>query len=483
MPQVLVIDNDPNCTKILESIIFKLSKRNTDFIFFTEAKEALEWLEKYNPDVILLDMELPNVKVTKLFQSIRTHHPKIPIILITKHYNAQKIIEAMRAGAFDYIRKPFSKRGLVIVLEKALSINQTIKGIIPKTKSWGEAPIKIVGENPEMIEIFKTVGQISGSDVSVLLLGENGTGKEMLAHIIHHNSPRRDNPLIIINCAAIPEHLLESEIFGYEQGAFTGAKQRKVGKFELANGGTFFLDEIGDMSLIIQSKLLRVIQYGEFERIGGTETIKADVRIIAATNKNSTQKIREKTFRTDLYYRLKVVSISLPPLRERKDDIPLLIDHFIEKLNEKYNNKKSISSDALGMIMAYNWPGNIRQLQSSLEQAYLIAKGDFLLPDDLPADVQEVEDEIEKLFAQSLTPKVNMNIIEINIEELLKIDFQKSEKPLFHILNAEVELAKELLIKHIWDKTDGKIKQSCQILGISINTLKSYLEKYGLRGK
>ncbi len=353
--------------------------------------ECLEKILSLNPDAVLLDVRMPEMDGIRVLETINQGGQNVPIILITAYGSTQTTIEAMKLGAFDYLMKPLKVKEMLETVGKAVEI----KELMDRSASrWGDGEkidsYAMIGLSETMQNVYKTIGRVANTNATVLIRGESGTGKELVARAIHRNSIRHERPFIKINCASIPENLLESELFGYEKGAFTGAVCSKPGKFDLANRGTLFLDEIGEMSLNTQAKLLRVLQEKEFERVGGTETIRVDVRIISATNKDLEQSIEEGAFREDLFYRLNVVEIIIPPLRERKSDIPDLIRHIIRHCNHEY--KKAItgfSGEAMALLKNYDWPGNIRELKNVCERAVLMSNGPVLTVEDLPVSLQK----------------------------------------------------------------------------------------------
>ncbi|MGB9826553.1 MAG: sigma-54-dependent transcriptional regulator, partial [Desulfofundulus sp.] len=356
-----------------------------------DGREGLEKIIDLDPSAVIMDIRMPEVDGIRVLELVRLKGQDTPIILITAYGSTQSTIEAMKLGAFDYLLKPLQINELLETLKKATDIKRLLRKNPPLTvQDVVERADVMIGLSPEMQKVYKAIGRVANSNATVLIRGESGTGKELVARAIHYNSIRRDKPFIKINCASIPENLLESEMFGYEKGAFTGAVASKPGKFELAQRGTIFLDEIGEMSLGLQAKLLRVIQEREFERLGGTETIKVDVRIIAATNKDLEKCIAEGTFREDLYYRLNVVDIYLPPLRERKEDIPVLVDHMIKLCNTEYKKQVTgFTEQAMKLLMEYDWPGNVRELKNVCERAVLMSTGPMLTVEDLPRNIRK----------------------------------------------------------------------------------------------
>ena len=357
----------------------------------------VEFLSEHKDvDAVLLDVNLPTVSGLDILKKCKESGITIPVIMISGRVSTANAMEAMREGAFEYLTKPFEIQKLIDTVNKACALGKQKTKVVKDNSEPQLLELdEIVGKSPEIVEIAKLIGQVAKSDAAVLIFGESGTGKELVARAIHRNSRRRNKPCLSVNCAALAETLLESELFGHEKGAFTGAYYKRLGKFEQTDGGTIFLDEIADMSTMTQSKLLRVLQEKKIERVGGNDSIDVDVRIVAATNKSLVQCMKEGSFRVDLFYRLKVVSIYMPPLRERKSDIPILVDHFITKYSNK-NGKDivGISSDAIKMLTKYPWPGNIRELENNVQTACVMSKNSTLHSEDFPIH-SEVDAKIE----------------------------------------------------------------------------------------
>ncbi|MDI6744446.1 MAG: sigma-54 dependent transcriptional regulator [Thermodesulfovibrionales bacterium] len=357
-----------------------------EVLSFETGAEALSSLKISPADVVVTDVRLPDIDGLNILEQI-TRMNDAQVIVMTAFGTIKDAVNAMRLGAFDYITKPFSLDEFLLLIERALEVKRLRDENIRLKKDLSRCygfP-NIIGEGPEMKKVFSLVERVSSTDSTILILGESGTGKELIATTIHYQSKRKDKPLIKVNCAAMPEGLIESELFGHEKGAFTGAIKRKPGRFELANEGTIFLDEIADLPLSTQSKILRVIQERTFERVGGTETLNADVRIIAATNKNLEEEVKEKRFREDLYYRLNVIPVILPALRDRKEDIPLLIDSFLEKCKNKLSKNIHFSRDVIGALIEYDYPGNVRELENIIERCSTLAVSDVVEKDSLPS--------------------------------------------------------------------------------------------------
>lgn len=387
---IFVIEDDNNQRGIIKTILVKEG-------FYVEdtdcGKKAIELLKNSSFDIVLTDLRLPDIDGTEVIKEVKSFNKICHVIVITAYGSIPSAIEATKLGAFYYLEKPFEKDQLLLVINNAMNQSRLMKdNIMLKDQLVDKFTIdNIIGVHGRMGELFKIVHKVAPTNSTVLIYGESGTGKELFAKSIHYNSPRKNKPFFAINCAAIPETLLESELFGYEKGAFTGAISRHNGLFEQANGSTLFLDEIADLTLSTQAKLLRTIQEKEVRRIGGKETIKLDVRIVAATNKKLEEEISKERFREDLYYRLNVIAFSIPPLRERITDIPLLAEHFLKQLNESNRKKKVITKEALDLLMKYTWPGNVRQLQSVIERSYIMGEGDVLTMEHMPEEVKNIK--------------------------------------------------------------------------------------------
>jgi len=425
----------------------------------------------------LLDINLPEMSGIEILKEIKEKELKIPVIVITGFISTEAAIETMKHGAYEFVTKPFQLEKLAKIVDKALQEKKRggdSSGFGRDDRPEEEEDL-IVGKSPEIVEIAKLIGQVAPTDAAVLIMGESGTGKELVARAIHRNSLRKDRAFLSVNCAALPETLLESELFGYEKGAFTGAYQRKFGKFEQGDKGTIFLDEIADMSLMTQSKVLRVLQKQEFERVGGNQSIKVDVRMIAATNKSLVNCIKEGSFRVDLFYRLKVVSIYLPPLRERRSDIPLLADYFLRKYIRLIDKKvEGISDSAVKVLMKYPWPGNVRELENNIHTAVVMSKGGLLLPEHFPIyseskerleiDFEKIKRDYHKLFSEVLEPF------------FLKILANSDGHIYDHLEEALERTIFDLSLKHC----QGNQVRTAELLGVSRNTLRDRMKKFGL---
>jgi DNA-binding NtrC family response regulator len=403
---ILVIDDDAEVRYSLNRV---LSTQRYKVIEAASGEEGVAAVKRSPPDVVLLDNRMTGISGLETLQHIRAANPKQLVILMTAYGTAQTAIEAMKYGAFDYVVKPFDPPKLLALVESALNTQADIRsagGVQPVINSE-EHKEGIVGSSAPMQQVFKVIGQVATSDVTVMITGESGTGKELVARSIHRHSHRSARPFVAVNCSAIPENLIESELFGHERGAFTGATAQRLGKFEVCDGGTIFLDEIGDMTPTTQTKILRVLQEGEIQRVGSSETLKVNVRVLAATNKNLEALVKEKEFREDLYYRLNVVRLRLPPLRERVEDVPQIVDFFLQSLAKAKKTKaRKVSPEALAILCRHNWPGNVRELENMIYRSAVIAQGDAILPKDLPDEVRQSNESgvapvgLETLFDQ-----------------------------------------------------------------------------------
>jgi DNA-binding NtrC family response regulator len=389
--RILVVDDE---TKMLRVLELQLQAAGYEVAKTESAEQALRLMDAPSENgrpfaLAITDLRLPGIDGLELLKRVQSKAPGMPVIVMTAFGTVETAVAAMKAGASDYLLKPFSLEDMMITIEKVLELhalrdeNKQLKAELGRRYDFEH----IIGRSPRMQEVFEAARRVAPTNATVLLGGESGTGKGMLARAIHQSSPRRDGPFIKIACSAIPENLMESELFGYEKGAFTGASQSHRGKFEQADGGTVFLDEIGDVPLPVQVKLLRVLQEREFERLGGTKTIQVSVRIVAATNGDLRAALEQGTFREDLYYRLNVVPIDLPPLRERREDIPYLVDHFFQKFSADTGNRvKTISPGALDKLSSYHWPGNVRELENIIQRAMVMADSETIVPDDIRLD-------------------------------------------------------------------------------------------------
>jgi len=386
--KILIVDDDPNFIKMIQ---YNLQKEDYAVDLASRGEEALQKVKEEMPELVFLDIKMPGLDGIEVLKQIKLLDRNVPVIMISGQGDIETAVEAMKAGAYDFISKPFEPNELLIKARNALKNRQlleevgTLKFELEKKYQFEN----MIGKSPKMQKVFGEIENVLNSEVTVLIQGESGTGKELVAKAVHYNGFRKDRPFVVVNCAAIPETLLESELFGYERGAFTGALERKIGKFEKADGGTIFMDEIGEMPPATQAKLLRVLQEREIERLGGNDKIKVDVRIISATNKNLKEEVAAEKFREDLYYRVAVFPIYVPALREHREDIPLLIAHFLKVYNERAGKGvKSVSEKAMEVLMNYAWPGNIRELENVIERAVVLIKDSTIEPEHLPRELR-----------------------------------------------------------------------------------------------
>ena len=488
--KILVVDDDRSLRYSLKRM-FK--GRGFEVLESKNGKEAIETVQKEPIDLILMDVKMSGMTGLEALKEIKAINPKLLVIIMTAYGTTQTAIEAMKFGAFDYILKPFDIPQMWRLIEKALNINKMMQEAVTfkPEESQIDAGEHIIGNSPKMQEFYKLIGQVAERDITVLIRGESGTGKELVARAIYHHSKRSDNPFLPVNCAAIPEALLESELFGHEKGAFTDAQTRRIGKFEQCNGGTIFLDEIGDMSLSTQAKILRVLQEKEITPLGSNELIKVDVRLIAATNKDLEKAIWEDKFREDLYYRLNVLTINLPTLRERKEDIPLLVEYFLRKYNRELGKDLvRVSQEAMQKLVGYPWPGNVRELENIIKRAYVLCKGTHILADELQFSYSE-ETAINfrtatKVYGSSKgqveETKTKVDTGEERFEALLDELYERlSQIPKSGDGENMMSIVERALIVRALKETDGNQFHAAQILGKNRNTLRYKIEKYGIK--
>jgi DNA-binding NtrC family response regulator len=391
MTRILIVDDEPHTLDALSVI---LRREGHEILTATSGKDALEHLEHQAVDLILSDVKMPAMDGLALLRQVRAAHAEVVVLMMSGHQDVTAAVAAMKEGAFDYLVKPFGKEEVVRTVQKALAHQALLVENLALKRQVGDqfARAQVIGSSQMWRKICEMVEQVAPAKATVLIAGESGTGKELIASLLHRLSARAQQPFVTLNAAALPATLLEAELFGYEKGAFTGAQQRKPGRFELADGGTLFLDEIGDMPPEVQAKLLRVLQDGTFERLGGTRTLQVDVRVVAATNKDLAQEVETQRFRMDLYYRLNVITLQLPPLRERREDIPLLVAHFLRKYAAQ--NRKAVTAiqqQALQRLEAYEWPGNVRELENVIERAVVLGQGPIIGVAELPEHLQDKE--------------------------------------------------------------------------------------------
>jgi two-component system nitrogen regulation response regulator GlnG len=468
MTHVLLIDDDP--ALVPEQVRQALPAPRYRVDVAGTGAGGLERVRAEPPDVILLDLRLPDQSGLDVYQQIRQLDARIPVIFVTLAKGADAAIEAMKQGAYDYLFKPLNLDQLRRVVAEALEVGRRMRApaLVADSAADQDAEGAIVGSCPAMREVYKAIGRVTAQNVPVLITGESGTGKELVARAIYQHGPRAMAPFLALNCAAIPETLLESELFGHEKGAFTGAERRRIGKFEQVNGGTIFLDEIGDMPLALQAKMLRLLQEQSFERLGGNETVRTDVRVIAATHHDLKADSADGKFRPDLYYRLGVFTIHLPPLRERGDDLPLLAQHYVHRFSRELGRDvQEVAPEALERLRGYDWPGNIRELQSVLKQALLRASGTVLLPAFLPKLPGQPGESSPTLPARA----------DLDVEAFIRGRLGPDASDLYAETHREVD---RLLLPRVLEYTGGNQHQAARLLGIARQTLRQKLRDLGL---
>ena len=447
--KILVADDESSHRQMIEAV---LTAEGYEVTQAEDGQAAISAVEEKFYDLVIMDVRMPNVDGIQALQKIKQISPDIPVIIMTAYASVGSAVEALKSSAYDYLIKPLDIDELKILVAKALRFHQLEQENIYLKERLNDRFdfSNIIGRSPSMTKLFETVALVAPSAATVLIAGESGTGKELIANAIHQNSPRKDQPFIKVNCAALPETLLESELFGHEKGAFTGAIARKQGRFQLAHNSSIFLDEVAEMAPATQAKILRVLQEREFEPVGSTQTIKVDTRVIVATNKNLEKEIQEGRFREDLYYRLNVVTVDVPPLRQRREDIPLLADFFLKQYAEK--NRRPIEGftpRATDLLMRHDWPGNVRELENIIERAVIMARGEMITPMEFPIDLQNLDEDL-KASRIDLTPGRSLKEVE------------------------------KVVILRTLEEVEGNRTHAARILGISRRTLQLKLKEYGI---
>jgi len=482
--KILVADDEQNLRRVLVALLRR------DGHEVVQAATGLEAIERLGDvDVVITDLRMPGADGMEVLRSANKNHPHLPVIMITAYGSVGQAVEAIKAGAFDYIEKPFEQDSIRSILNKAIGqalANRTApRGqLYPPGDPEAKGRYGLVGTSPEMHGIFSIIEKVADTPSTVLITGESGTGKELVAKALHEQSSRKGEPFIKINCAAIPKTLMESELFGYEKGAFTGATSSKPGRFELADGGTLFLDEIGEIPVEMQVKLLRAIQESEFERVGGIKTLKVDVRLITATNRDLEQEIKNGNFREDLYYRLNVVPLQIPALRVRKGDIPLLVEHIIKKFNERLKKHiQGIADDAVQTLEGHSWPGNIRELENVLERTILFCKGERIERVDLQLTSSAPE---APMSSRTTSSGAMSPVLDEDLEDDDAVTSELAGAPsgsLKDIVRAETSRVERELIVKALDETGGNVTQAARLLKISRKSLQMKMKELGLRDK
>ncbi len=452
MLTILVIDDERSILQSMEGI---LSDEGYQVFLADNGKEGLEICEKEMPDLVLLDIAMPGMDGMEVLKRLKESLPFIPVIIMTGHGSIDLAVKAIKLGSYDFLEKPLEMDKLLLTVKNAIDFGKLQReNLLLKQKI--ERQHNLIGESPAMQTLRKQIEQVAPSDAWVLIFGENGSGKEVVAHEIHRLSQRGQKPFVEVNCAAIPEELIESELFGHEKGAFTGATSSKRGKFDMAHEGTLFLDEIGDMSLKTQAKILRILEEQRFERVGGNKTIQVDVRVIAATNKNLEEEIKRGTFREDLYFRLNVIPFTVPPLRERDEDILLLADYFLKEFTENRGKPlKTLSDDAKSALLAYSWPGNVRELKNLMERLSIMVPSDTITPKDLPPE---------------MVKKTGLHPLSFSQEPIFDADSIKEAVSLFE-RNYIIQKLKE---------NDGNISKTAEKIGIARRNLTHKIKTYNI---
>jgi len=452
--QILIADDEPNLRRVLGA---QLARDGHDVHLVADGGEALGVLRDNHIDLLICDLKMPVLDGMGLMRQALANHPHLPVIMITAHGTVDNAVEALKTGAFDYITKPFDQGELRLIVRKALRTQDLSAKDATSAHPGDNCRYGIIGQSTAIGEVYSVIERVADSPTTVLVTGESGTGKELVARALHESSTRKDRPFIKVNCAAIPRELIESEFFGHERGAFTGAVASKPGRFELASGGTLFLDEIGSIPLETQVKLLRALQEAEFERVGGVRTLKVDVRLVAATNTDLKRQIEEGTFREDLFYRLNVVGVRLPALRERVGDIPLLVEHFIEKYNQRLGKRlQGMSNEALSLLSAYGWPGNVRELENVMERAVLFADDERISAEHLPGELLNLR-----------VPSAEaVNEAEVGLKEQVR---------------AAVSQLERQLIQRALEQMNGNVTHTARVLKLSRKGLQLKMKELGLR--
>ena len=474
MSKLLLIDDEEDVRYSIQRIF---ASPDIELATAASGEEGLKVIPKFKPDLVLMDVRMTGMTGLETLRKIRASEPKLLVILMTAYGTTQTAIEAMKLGAYDYLLKPFDIPKFKEIVGNALKAANDMKQVVsyqPLLESE-DYELGIIGRSSAMQQVFKLIGQVAASDATALVTGESGTGKELVARAIYHHSDRSAQPFLAVNCAAIPEQLLESELFGHEKGSFTGATTQRIGKFEQCNKGTIFLDEIGDMTPTTQTKILRVLQNGTCERVGGNQPIHVDVRVIAATNKPLEAAVAAKQFREDLFYRLNVVRIHIPPLRDRRDDIPLLVNYFIEKMaRELQRAPKSVATSVIKTLEKYHWPGNVRELENAIRRAHVMAKSDAILTSDLPPEISGA--------GSSGVPAPSAGDI---VGEATATDAAALARQLFQWAKRDPKLKiipaveRELVIQALKETNNNQV-HAAKMLGITRATLRKRIDKFGI---
>ena len=451
--RILIIDDEPSIRKVLAA---HLTHDGYEVETASDGGEGISKIDSAQFHAVVTDLKMPNIGGLEVLHWSSRNHPGLPVIIITAHGTVDTAVEAIKLGAHDYVTKPFDRDELKLIIRKAVQTEEASARDLAPAKGKFE----IVGQTPGMTKIYDLIEKVAQSPTTILITGESGTGKELVAKALHDQSNRNDKAFISVNCGAIPETLFESELFGHEKGAFTGAINARPGRFELADGGTLFLDEVGELPLDMQVKLLRALQERTFERVGGVKPVQVDVRLIASTNRNLEEEVRRGTFRQDLFYRLNVIPIQLPPLRTRKQDIPLLVEHFIGRFNERLDREVTISQDAMEALIGWDWPGNIRELENVMERSVLLCDSQCIQPSDLP--------EIGEATATGGSEGLPNDVEELGLKEYVR---------------AHTAMLERARIQKVLEAEENNVTRAAKQLGISRKSLQTKMKEYGLRNE
>jgi len=472
--QILIAEDEPNLRRVLGA---QLQRDGYDVLLAEDGEQAMALLAEHHVDVVISDLKMPKVDGMALLKHVVAERPDVPFLLITAHGTIETAVEALKLGAFDYVTKPFDRAELKLIVDKAARTRELADKdaqVEPKDANLDGASgrYRLIGRESPMLEVYAIIEKVADTPSTVLITGESGTGKELVARALHEHGACSSGPLIRVNCAAIPRDLIESELFGYEKGAFTGAVTSKPGRFELAHGGTLFLDEIGEIPVNMQVKLLRAIQEHEFERVGGIKTIGVEVRLVAATNRDLVEEIKEGRFREDLYYRLNVVQIRLPPLRERRGDIPMLVAHFVRRFKERLKKQVTgVSDEAMELLLAHPWPGNIRELENVIERCTLFCDGEQIAVQDLPPE----------LTKKPISTSGNTPAPDLEDEDEPTSDAKSGPVGLKELVReAATKVERDLIVRAL-DQMGGNVTHTARLLRISRKSLQTKMKELGLR--
>lgn len=494
MPRILIADDEEGIRFAMKET---LADEGYEIVEASDGQEALDLFAPERFDLVILDYRMPRLDGLETLKEIRRQDPEAPILFVTAYGSKDLAMQALREGAYDYFTKPFDVDEIRVVVRRALE-KRALRRRVQILSRGMDASLgfdQIIGSTTEMRELFHLIQRIAGQDVTVLVLGESGTGKELVASAIHRHSKRRNKNFVAINCAAIPGELLESELFGHERGAFTGAHALKIGKFEHANGGTIFLDEIGDMDSMLQAKMLRVLQDSEFQRVGGNKTVKVDVRIIAATNKDLSEEVAKGRFREDLFFRLNVIPLFIPPLRNRRADVPILIDHFVKHANQQYEKQvRGISKEVMEKFMEHHWPGNVRELENVITRAVILSHGEVIGPSDLPIDFSDEEilkSAAERKGREAAEASSNGSAKGSAVSDLVGslsavddaaslISLIESGTPMQDVIDGEVQKIEKRVILSALERNRWRRGETANFLGVSRRNLLRKMQKLGI---